>query len=132
MNILEIESAQNHLDIEDETGEKIGLRLFLQPLSCPDAQRILKKNRREQMEALRKNKDTTAMQERQGQELLAVCITGWKWSENPQLTTRQGKVVPLTPIDYSPENALALVSTKNIKFIADAIDKYLGDESNFY
>lgn len=132
MSFFEVETQHSSVQIEDETGEKMGLTIELRPLSSPEAQRVQRAGRTRIFEATRKGLDTSGISERNGRELLAACIVGWTWSDAPQLVTKTGKVVKLKPVEYSPDNAIKLVSDRDFPFVARQIDEHLGAASNFF
>jgi len=132
MSFFEVETQNAILDVEDENGEKMGLAIELRPMSDPAVQRVKQANKREFLAALRKGKDTAAMQEDQGARLLASAIVSWEWSDDPHVTTPEGKVIAIKPKEYSEENALAMMQDADFAFVSRQVDDFLGKASNFY
>lgn len=131
-SVFEIETDNSFVEIEDETGEKIGLTIELRPMSSPEVKRKERANRSEFQTALRKGRDTVAMTEKHNADLLATCIVGWEWSENPQVVTPTGKVFKLRPFEYSHEKAVAMMQDADFPFVRRQVDEHLGQASNFY
>lgn len=132
MSFLNISTTTRNIEIEDETGQPIGLNIELRPLSSPEVVAITTRHRREIMEAVRKNRDTSSLTERQTAETLGACVVGWTWAAEPKITTPQGVTIKLTPMPCTPENAKALMAEKQVGFISRQVDQYLGTESNFF
>ena len=132
MSFFEVETQNSFLEVEDENGEKMGLTIELRPISDPAVQRVKQANKRDFMTALRKGKDTAAMQEGQNARLLAAAIVDWQWSEAPQVTTPEGKAIAIKPKEYSEKGAVEMMQDADFAFVARQVDDFLGKASNFY
>jgi hypothetical protein len=123
-NIFGIEPVNHVLDVKDENGNAVGLKITICHPDSPQAKaaerafnsRLAGQKNKNQMEAIMEGLPIK----------LAGMIDGWEWSDEPQWNG-----VKITPVPFSKKNAEALLSTAFFVRIKDQIAEVTGDSRNF-
>lgn len=127
MDFLSISDSEQELEILDTAGHAVGLFFVLHPKSANEVQAVIRKHKRESFEAVRKNKDLAAMQERHRPELMAAFVKSHRWASETQFN---GK--PITPVDLNPETLKGCFRNPKFDWMTDQIERAIGDLSAFF
>lgn len=132
MSFFDVQTKNAFLDLVDDNGEPMGMRLELRPTSSKEVQRADRAGQSELMDAMKKGKQTAMIARANVERFLAAHIAGWSFSENPRITDASGNEIPVPKVEYSEESALSLIQDKDLPFVRAQVDEYVGKTSNFY